>query len=224
IVPFFFFYSFWGEKWQDSRPLATVGAMISFSLLSSIRFIDRFDQLAFSLFAWTLIFVFPFLLYDREYIHKTVVCHDCKSDQAQSKGHYGTISLYRDEYRCSNHSTARLIPSETRFTLKTSLLRRALLLGQGVFFAPWGNNLSVALSPSNGIYNIQDPYDLAVQIRNRMKDRAIASVQVAWHSTAVGRPISVFAVDPGPCEGHKTSVTTISAKIPTISWERAEPT
>ena len=57
-----------------------------------------------------------------------------------------------------------------------------------------------------------------------MKDRAIASVQVAWHSTAVGRPISVFAVDPGPCEGHKTSVTTISAKIPTISWDRAEPT
>jgi hypothetical protein len=222
IVAYFFFYSFWGETWADSRPIATVGAIALFALLTSVRLGEEKLQLPFSFLTWLVLLCFPVLVYDQEYERKAVFCSACGT---APPGGIGSIVLYLGAYSCDKHPTTTVSVQKIRFLANTSVRRKGRILFQGLRFAPWRRNLSVEMAPKKQNFQTGEPYSLSIDITNRLDHPAFAHVSVVWKSRT-GRISETTADNVELGSGSPVAKTTtweLSGAVPSLDWSAVEP-
>jgi len=163
IVPYSFFYSHWGEKWRDARPLGTIIAIIIFSMFSFLVVSDQIAKLITLLLAWFVLLAFPYVIYSQEFLSEDFQCQRCA--RAGRTPQYRT---YRGRKYCL---TCRdKVPIERALIEeKCSLQSWFYLLFLVLFLKPSAGDVGIEIDPTKGEYNIGENVKIKVDVTHRAK-------------------------------------------------------
>ena len=161
-IPYFFFYSYWGEKWSENRPIAVVIAMVVVALYASMRIEDPMTEFVSTMLIWAVIVALPYTLYSNESVRTTYACPECsKKDGLQ-------VRIYRDTKICTEHSD--LVSEETKVEERKSFARLLfMLLFERCRSRAWGDEMLVTIDPNKEKYATGENVTIIVQVLNSNK-------------------------------------------------------
>lgn len=161
-IPYFFFYSYWGEKWSENRPIAVVVAMVIVALYASIKIEDPVIEFVSTMVIWAAIVVLPYALYSNESVRTTYACPECSKKGGQQ------VRVYRTTKICTQHSD--LVSEEVKVEERKSFVRLlSMLFFERFRSRAWGDEMLVTIDPSKEKYVGSESVTISVQVLNNDK-------------------------------------------------------
>lgn len=163
IVPYSFFYSHWGDKWKDERPLGTIGGLIVFTLFSSISIADQATRFFVLLLAWFVLLMLPYILYSQEFVREEFKCIKCAKEGVSPK-----YRLIRGDKICLNCRNS--VPLERALVEDNPSLRsRINLLFLALFLKPSPRDITILIEPAKKQYVPGEEVKVVVSVAHKAK-------------------------------------------------------
>lgn len=181
IIPYFFFYSFWGDKWNQDRPIITICALILAGTLSAVNIGgDSLTQLVVSCTLWFALLIIPFCVRSNESFSKDYYCPYCASE-----GKTGEIRSFKGRLRCQIHRNATLEIQEEVVEERKSLFRFFKeLVRTRSWLRPAAEDIVLKLEPDKQLYKPGDHVAVTVEVKNDRETTrnhpVICNMKVGW--------------------------------------------
>lgn len=159
-IPYFFFYSYWGERWSENRPIAVILAMVCIALYSSIQITNELQVFVITVILWAFLLTMPYIFYSDESFMKEYSCPKCEKDGKGSK-----IRIFKADRICMKHSDLQYEESkvEERRSVFSMLY---MLLFERFRSRPWGDEMIVTLNPDKDEYSVGEQVTVDLIVRN----------------------------------------------------------
>jgi hypothetical protein len=171
-VPYFFFYSYWGEKWSENRAIAVIIGMVALALFSIVNIADATLEFIVTMLFWGFLLTLPFVLYSSESLRHSFGWPESKAE----------IRIFKDDKVWVDDETRSVTYRTDNVEEKKSILRLLYF----VFFEryrshPWNDEITVSLSPDKDCYEKGEKVTVKTKVKCNDKRIVYLGLKHAVH-------------------------------------------
>jgi hypothetical protein len=171
-VPYFFFYSYWGDKWSENRAIAVIIGMVALALFSITNIANTVLKFVVAMLFWAFLLVLPFVLYSSESLRHSLSWPESG----------GEIRVFKDDRVWVNDETRPVTYRTDNVEEKKSFLRLLYF----AFFEryrshPWNDEMIVSLSPDKDCYEKGEKVTVNTTVRCSNKRKFYLGLKHSVH-------------------------------------------
>jgi hypothetical protein len=227
IVPLFFSYSHWGDKWANNRPIAAIMIILFATFVTAFPMADNVVGLVILFGSLLIAFLAPMLFFNDEARQLVVRCPKCVEVIQSVKTREELVSnlpeprlgLYRGEFTCPNHPHEHVTSESEWYVRRPSIPRYIFLLALAQSFAPQRKDIQITIAPDKQMYSPGDTVTYSLKVNNRKNKTVDLAVRISWEATAtVEGKVTNFSLPP-----ENTVTFSLTADVPDMP-RPSEPT
>jgi len=161
-IPYFFFYSYWGEAWIENRPIAAIGGMIVLAVFSTIQLANQIMLFIVCLTLWAFLLSIPYIFFSCISTRTSCSCPECKKSGMPTE-----LRIFEGAKTCVNHPEAHIKVEDLKVEKRKSIVRILyMLLFERLRSRPWGDEMKIQIAPDKEEYSPEEEVTVNISIVN----------------------------------------------------------